>query len=157
MSLNLEYESKDIFEITPGSVKWLVVPINSSARGEKRGGPVAVSVVSPTGCLGGVACSHASYPVALPVWWACVSNLPVSLVFNVMAFQDISLLLKLTRIGFSFIYESSDTVPLGWSKLCFPFINWIMKSRHRYFCGGLVVRTPCFSCRGHRFDPWLGK
>ena len=116
---------RDIFEITPLSVKWLLVPINSSARGEKRGSPIAVSVVSSTGCLGGVACSDANYPAALPVWWACFSNLPVSSVFDVMAFKDISLLLKLTRIGFSFIYESSDTVPLGWSKLCFPFISWI--------------------------------
>ena len=25
------------------------------------------------------------------------------------------------------------------------------------FPGGPVVKTPCFHCRGHRFDPWLGK
>ena len=25
------------------------------------------------------------------------------------------------------------------------------------FPGGLVVKTPCFQCRGHRFDPWSGK
>ena len=24
------------------------------------------------------------------------------------------------------------------------------------FPGGPVVRTPCFHCRGHRFDPWSG-
>ena len=23
------------------------------------------------------------------------------------------------------------------------------------FPGGLVIKTPCFQCRGHRFDPWL--
>jgi len=22
------------------------------------------------------------------------------------------------------------------------------------FPGGPVVKTPCFYCRGHRFDPW---
>ena len=26
----------------------------------------------------------------------------------------------------------------------------------REFPGGPVVRTLCFQCRGHRFDPWLG-
>ena len=25
------------------------------------------------------------------------------------------------------------------------------------FPGGPVVKTPCFHCRGHGFDPWLGK
>ena len=25
------------------------------------------------------------------------------------------------------------------------------------FPGDLVVKTPCFQCRGHRFDPWSGK
>ena len=25
------------------------------------------------------------------------------------------------------------------------------------FCGGPVVRTPCFQCRGRRFDSWWGK
>lgn len=24
------------------------------------------------------------------------------------------------------------------------------------FCGGPVVRTVCFHCRGSRFNPWLG-
>ena len=24
------------------------------------------------------------------------------------------------------------------------------------FPGGPVVKTPCFHCRGHRFDPWSG-
>ena len=24
------------------------------------------------------------------------------------------------------------------------------------FAGSLVVRTLCFHCRGHQFDPWLG-
>ena len=26
----------------------------------------------------------------------------------------------------------------------------------RDFLSGPVVKTPCFQCRGHRFDPWLG-
>ena len=25
------------------------------------------------------------------------------------------------------------------------------------FLSGLVVKTPCFHCRGHGFDPWPGK
>ena len=24
------------------------------------------------------------------------------------------------------------------------------------YTGGPVVKTPCFQCRGHRFNPWLG-
>ena len=27
---------------------------------------------------------------------------------------------------------------------------------YKDFPGGPVARTPCFHCRGHRFDPWLG-
>ena len=26
----------------------------------------------------------------------------------------------------------------------------------RKFPGGPVVKTPCFHCRGHRFNPWWG-
>ena len=27
----------------------------------------------------------------------------------------------------------------------------------RLFPDGPVVKTPCFQCRGHGFDPWSGK
>ena len=32
----------------------------------------------------------------------------------------------------------------------------ILKIHLQEFPGGPVVRTPCFHCRGHGFDPWLG-
>ena len=29
-------------------------------------------------------------------------------------------------------------------------------TKHWDFPGGLVVKTPCFHCKGHRFNAWLG-
>ena len=31
-----------------------------------------------------------------------------------------------------------------------------LKMRWGYFPGGSVVKTPCFHCRGHGFNPWSG-
>ena len=33
-------------------------------------------------------------------------------------------------------------------------VSFILKMK-RDFPGSQVVRTLCFHCRGHRFDPWL--
>ena len=32
-----------------------------------------------------------------------------------------------------------------------------LKGGIRDFHGGPGVKTPCFQCRGHGFDPWSGK
>ena len=32
----------------------------------------------------------------------------------------------------------------------------VLRQAVREFPGGPVVRTLCFHCRGHRFEPWLG-
>ena len=38
-----------------------------------------------------------------------------------------------------------------------PIYNCIKKpNQTRDFPGGPVVKTPCFQCRGHEFDPWSG-
>ena len=34
-------------------------------------------------------------------------------------------------------------------------ISWL-KVKMRDFSGDPVVKTPCFLCKGHRFDPWSG-
>ena len=36
------------------------------------------------------------------------------------------------------------------------WVNLKNKMLSRDFPGGPVVKTPCFHCRGHWFDPWLG-
>ena len=38
-----------------------------------------------------------------------------------------------------------------------PFLNiFDLMFYHRDFPGGPLVKTPCFHCRGHGFNPWLG-
>ena len=32
----------------------------------------------------------------------------------------------------------------------------LQKMKNKDFSGGPVVKTPCFQCRGHGFNPWLG-
>ena len=32
--------------------------------------------------------------------------------------------------------------------------SFIHSTNLRDFPGGPVVKTPCFHCKGHRFDPW---
>ena len=34
--------------------------------------------------------------------------------------------------------------------------NFITLNAYGEFPGGPVVKTPCFHCRGHGFDHWLG-
>ena len=38
-----------------------------------------------------------------------------------------------------------------------PWVGTALKCRLSYdFPGGPVVKTPCFQCRGHEFNPSLG-
>ena len=48
--------------------------------------------------------------------------------------------------------------PLDPAWVLFPVLHLVscLKAiNYRDFPGGLMVKTPCFQCRGHRFDPWL--
>lgn len=55
-------------------------------------------------------------------------------------------------------FYCSTEVSLQWNWRFFPVIVWVQKSGiTRDFPCGLVVRTLCFRCMGHRFCPWSGE
>ena len=43
-----------------------------------------------------------------------------------------------------------------WQKMIKVVLSNKLKDCAWEFPGGPVVRTPCFHCRGHGFDPWSG-
>ena len=83
--------------------------------------------------------ADASLPPALSI---CVTYL------GFFCLGDLSLLPHL------FIYSIIYLYPCG--LLAIYFTLWVTIQHFWDFPGGPVVKTPCFHCRGHGFDPWLG-
>ena len=48
--------------------------------------------------------------------------------------------------------KSSHATAKTWSSQ----INIFLKKHKKNFPDGAMVKIPCFPCRGHGFDPWLG-
>ena len=54
-------------------------------------------------------------------------------------------------------FKSSERNENKIQKISFFSLYWQdFKRLVTDFPGGPVVKTPCFHCRGHGFDPWLG-